>query len=58
VLDRRTANATRGDAGDAAERRRLAVDELLRTRGWARVRIEPDGHAVLAETSGSSPEAA
>lgn len=46
VLDRR------GDAaaGEAAhdERRRLTVDEPLRTRGWARVRIDPDGHAALA----------
>ena len=44
VLDRR------GDpAGDVTsdERRRLPVDEPLRMRGWARVRIDPEGHAAL-----------
>jgi hypothetical protein len=45
VLDRR------GDPlPDAApdERRRLTVDEPLRTRGWARVRIDADGRAAMA----------
>ena len=44
VLDRR------GDGpADAAnsERRQLSVDESLRTRGWARVRIDSDGHAAV-----------
>ena len=49
VLDRRT-GAPAGRVTDAvAERRRLAVDQALRTRGWARVRIESDGRAVLSE---------
>ncbi|MBM3218916.1 MAG: hypothetical protein FJZ38_09575 [Candidatus Rokubacteria bacterium] len=45
VLDRR------GDQPVSAamtERRRLTVDEPLRTRGWARVRIDADGQAALA----------
>jgi hypothetical protein len=45
VLDRR------GDPlPDAApdERRRLTVDEPLRTRGWARVRIDADGRTAMA----------
>jgi hypothetical protein len=44
VLDRRDP-----DAGEGAydERRRLPVDEPLRTRGWARVRIDSDGRAAL-----------
>ena len=45
MLDRRDdapgANRLPGD------RRRLLLDEVLRTRGWARVRIEPDGRATL-----------
>jgi hypothetical protein len=45
VLDRR------GAAGTAAEsdRRHLALEESLRTRGWARVRIEPDGRMIVSE---------
>ena len=45
VLDRR------GDeppSPEMLERRRLTVDEFLRTQGWARVRIEQDGTAALA----------
>ena len=44
VMDRRSPPPS--DVSD--ERRRLAVDEPLRTRGWARVRIEPDGRAIVA----------
>jgi hypothetical protein len=45
VLDRRAE-----PAADAApdERRRLTVEEPLRTRGWARVRIDADGRAAIA----------
>lgn len=46
VLDRR-ADPVSGE-GTHDERRRLTVDEPLRTRGWARVRIDPDGRAALA----------
>jgi hypothetical protein len=46
VLDRRGDPASGGSTTD--ERRRLVVDEPLRTQGWARVRIEADGRAVLA----------
>lgn len=46
VLDRRGESTSPGAAPD--ERRRLTVDEPLRTRGWARVRIDPDGRAALA----------
>jgi len=49
VLDRRHGRPVEPAADVAAERRRLAVDQELRTRGWARVRIEPDGRAVLSE---------
>ena len=49
VLDRRTERASERAADAVAERRRLAVDRALRTRGWARVRIESDGRAVLSE---------
>ena len=45
VLDRRD---ERAPTAALQERRRLTVDEPLRTRGWARVRIEPDGRAALA----------
>ena len=45
VLDRRD---ERAPSAAMKERRRLTVDEPLRTRGWARVRIEPDGRAALA----------
>jgi hypothetical protein len=47
VLDRR--EQPRATADPATERRRLAVDETLRSRGWARVRVEPDGRAMLIE---------
>lgn len=47
VMDRRGAPAST-DAGHAADRRQLVVAESLRTQGWARVRIEPDGRAALA----------
>jgi hypothetical protein len=43
VLDRRSASGPPDPRRD--ERRRLVVDESLRTRGWARVRIETDGSA-------------
>ncbi len=45
VLDRRAEPAA-DDARD--ERRRLTVEEPLRTRGWARVRIDADGCAAIA----------
>ena len=45
VLDRR---GDKAPSADLQERRRLTVDETLRTRGWARVRIEPDGSAAQA----------
>ena len=45
VLDRRAGEAQATVAPD--ERRRLTVDEPLRTRGWARVRIDADGRAAL-----------
>jgi hypothetical protein len=51
VLDRRTTPPAEHAADPVAERRRLAVDHALRTRGWARVRIESDGCAVLSEPS-------
>lgn len=46
VLDRRGDPAAGGVTDD--ERRRVSIDETLRTRGWARVRIDSDGHAALA----------
>jgi hypothetical protein len=46
VLDRRGDQAAGAVTDD--ERRRVSVDETLRTRGWARVRIDSDGHAALA----------
>ncbi len=46
VLDRRGHSSPPGVVRD--ERRRLAVEESLRTRGWARVRIDPDGRAAIA----------
>jgi hypothetical protein len=46
VLDRRGGPGS-ADAANS-ERRQLSVDESLRTRGWARVRIDSDGHAALA----------
>jgi hypothetical protein len=46
VLDRRSGDPPPGVERD--DRRRLAVDEALRTRGWARIRIDPDGQAALA----------
>ncbi len=45
VLDRRGDRAA-GAARD--ERRRLAVEDALRSRGWARVRIDADGRAAIA----------
>jgi hypothetical protein len=45
ILDRREPVAA-GAAPD--ERRRLPLEEPLRTRGWARVRIDADGRAALA----------
>jgi hypothetical protein len=51
VLDRRADRPAEPARDAVAERRRLAVDQALRTRGWARVRIESDGRAVLAERS-------
>jgi hypothetical protein len=49
VLDRRNGPPAERFADAVSERRRLAVDQALRSRGWARVRIEPDGRAVLSE---------
>ena len=47
TLDRRDdAPGTHRGPGD---RRRLLLDPVLRTRGWARVRIEPDGRALLLD---------
>ena len=46
VLDRRGPSSPPGVVRD--ERRRLAVEESLRTRGWARVRIDSDGRAAIA----------
>jgi hypothetical protein len=46
VLDRRGHATPPGVVRD--ERRRLAVEESLRTRGWARVRIDADGRAAIA----------
>ena len=46
VLDRRDTPAPPGTVRD--ERRCLVVEEALRTRGWARVRIDADGRAVIA----------
>jgi len=47
MLDRRdTAPGANRRLGD---RRRLRLDEVLRTRGWARVRIEPDGRVILLD---------
>jgi hypothetical protein len=46
MLDRRDAPGAHRGPGD---RRRLRLDEVLRTRGWARVRIEPDGRAILLD---------
>jgi hypothetical protein len=45
VLDRR---GDRAVSAETTERRRLTVEEPLRTRGWARVRIDSDGRAALA----------
>ena len=45
VLDRRGGQEP---PAEIKERRRLTVDEPLRIKGWARVRIEPDGRAALA----------
>ena len=56
VLDRRNSLPVEHAADDMAERRRLAVDEALRTRGWARVRIEPNGRAVLSEAQRPSAQ--
>jgi len=52
VMDRRGEGAglVGGERGGDDERRRLAVDESLRTRGWARIRIEPDGRVIVAES--------
>lgn len=47
VMDRRGDPAS-ADVGHAADRCQLVVEESLRRRGWARVRIEPDGRAALA----------
>ena len=47
MLDRRdTAPGANRLPGD---RRHLLLDEVLRARGWARVRIEPDGRATLLD---------
>jgi hypothetical protein len=46
VLDRRGDPPLPDAAPD--ERRRLTVDEPLRARGWARVRIDADGRVAIA----------
>jgi hypothetical protein len=46
VLDRRGESRPSGSVEE--DRRRLALEESLRTRGWARVRIGPDGRAAGA----------
>jgi hypothetical protein len=46
VLDRRGQSGEAGGMPD--ERRRLTLEEPLRTRGWARVRIDPEGRAAIA----------
>jgi hypothetical protein len=43
ILDRREPTP----AAVPDERRRLPLEEPLRTRGWARVRIDADGHAAV-----------
>ena len=50
VLDRR--DDAPGAKQPPADRRQLMLDEVLRTRGWARVRIEPDGRAILIDEHG------
>ena len=47
VMDRR-GDPSPAEAGHATDRRQLLVEESLRSRGWARVRIEAGGRAVLA----------
>jgi hypothetical protein len=42
----------------AAERRRLLIDEALRTRGWALVRIERGGQAILVDEDMGGPRRA
>lgn len=49
VLDRRTGGPAENATDAVAERRRVEVDQALRTRGWARILIDPDGRAVLSE---------
>ena len=44
ILDRREPTPA---AGPPDERRRLPLEEPLRTQGWARVRIDADGRAAL-----------
>ena len=46
VLDRREASVK--PPMTHAERRRVMIEELLKTRGWARVRIGADGEAAIA----------
>src|SRR5258706_1713788 len=48
VMDRRGPYMGTGTESES-DRRRLAVDESLRTRGWARVRIDSAGRAALAD---------
>jgi hypothetical protein len=47
MLDRR--DDAPGAHRFAGDRRRLRLDEVLRARGWARVRIEPDGRVILLD---------
>ena len=46
VMDRRS--ATSRSAATPQERRHLVVEEALRTRGWARVRIDSEGRPAVA----------
>ena len=47
MLDRR--DDAHGIEEPRDDRRSLLVDEMLRTRGWVRVRVERDGRAVLID---------
>ena len=47
MLDRR--DDAHGIEEPRGDRRSLLVDEMLRTRGWVRMRIEPDGRAILID---------
>jgi len=52
VLDRRS--DVHGTRKRSVDRRHLVLDELLRTRGWARIRVEPNGRVMLADEDDST----